>query len=270
MTVARPFVKWPGGKTQLLPELLARVPKEFDTYHEPFVGGGALFWKLQPKRAVLSDSNTHLIDAYCGVRDEVDTVIEKLQDHACVHDADHYAFVRGLVGTVASMETVAAWVIYLNKTCFNGLWRVNKSGRFNVPMGKFKTPPKICDEENLQACAEVLQGVDLCAQPVKAALQRVNPGDFVYLDPPYVPLSTTANFTGYTAEGFGPADQIDLAYAAADLKAKGAHVLLSNAGTVEVIDLYQSLGFAVDIVQARRSINSKGSARGPVHELLIY
>lgn len=266
MTTARPFLKWPGGKRQLLPELLKRIPAKYGTYHEPFLGGGALFFALAPKLANLGDMNPRLIKAYCAVRNDVEAVIERLQEYALDHDEPNYYIRRS--SEPKDDLGIAAWMIYLNKTCFNGLWRVNRLGEFNVPFGRYDNPT-ICDADNLRACAEALRhGIAIAHQGFENVLIEAVAGDLVYFDPPYVPASSTASFTAYTAAGFGPKDQERLRDLALTLKMRGVHVLLSNSGTPAVADLY-ARDFEVTQVAAKRNINSKATARGPVAEYVI-
>jgi DNA adenine methylase len=229
----KPFVKWVGGKRRLVPELLRQAPRSFGRYHEPFVGGGALFFGLAES-----------------------------------HDKDQYYSVRAL--SVDGMEDdadVAAWFIYLNKTGFNGLYRVNRRGLFNVPMGRYKNP-NICDDENLRVCSRALAGVDIRHEGFDAVTERAEPGDFVYFDPPYVPVSDTANFTAYTRSGFGPAEQEKLRDVARRLKDNGVRVIVSNSDTAPVRSLYRR-GFRQRQVLVGRAINSKATARGAVPELII-
>ena len=265
MTKATPLVKWVGGKRQLMPELLARVPSSFATYHEPFLGGGALFFALRPQRAVLSDINQEIVTTYQAVRDNPQVVIDLLQELVLGHCEVQFYSVRDRRYT--DPAEVAARMIYLNKTCFNGLYRVNASGKFNVPIGKFKTPPTICDVANLRACSEALQGAELIQADFRTALLRPNRGDFVYCDPPYIPLSATSSFTSYSAGGFGPEDQRCLASMARELATCGVHVLLSNSSAPAVFELYQ--GMKVEKVAARRNVNCKGESRGEISEVLI-
>lgn len=275
----KPFLKWPGGKAQLLPELLARVPEKYGTYHEPFLGGGALFFALLPQKAVLSDVNPRLINCYKAVRDNCSKVIEQLrrraQDHR--HDPEsNYYHVRevfnsphyALYAETSDVPSVsdAARFIYLNKTCFNGLWRVNRSGEFNVPAGRYKNPT-ICDEENLRAASAALQNAELICGDFERGTPCPNRGDFWYADPPYVPLSKTADFTAYTKDGFTLDDQRRLSVVARNLKAVGVTVMLSNSFVPEVVSLYPD--FTVRTVEARRAINSKGDRRGAVQEAII-
>lgn len=262
---ARPFVKWAGGKRQLLPELLRYVPKQFGTYHEPFLGGGALFFALKPLRAVLSDDNRRLVRAYFGVRDAVDRVVELLATYP--HNKGFFLRMRELDIDSRSDAEHAAWLIYLNKTAFNGLYRVNSKNVFNVPFGRYATP-NICDEPNLRACSAALDGADIRCEDFSAVLERAKPGDFVYFDPPYVPLSASSYFTSYTADGFGMEQHIRLRDVARELKGRGVHVLLSNSSAPTVHELYAD-GFERIPVFAARSVSSKASGRGKIEELII-
>jgi len=266
----RPFLKWAGGKTQLVPELLARLPRRFGAYHEPFVGGGALFFalhragRLDERRVLLSDVNAELIDTYCAIRSLVSQVIERLAEHR--YDRDHFYRVRAQQPEELKLVERAARMIYLNRCGFNGLYRVNAAGRFNVPFGRYSNP-RICDAENLRAVARALRGVGLECTPFERVAERAAPGDVVYFDPPYVPLSTTARFTSYARDGFGPAEQQRLAEVFAALAGRGVGVMLSNSDAPLVHELYA--GFRRDTVQARRAVNSRKDRRGPVGELLV-
>jgi len=261
----RPFLKWVGGKRQLLPVLLPHVPRRFDTYHEPFVGGGALFFALRPTRAVLSDNNALLVRTWRGVRDHVEDVIRLLKSYP--HDKQFFLEMRERDIDAASDVEVAAWFIYLNKTAFNGLYRVNSKNKYNVPFGRYVNPA-ICDAPNLRACSRALLGVSIEHEDFEAVLGRAKPGDFVYFDPPYVPLSATSDFTSYTAEGFSADDQKRLRDVARELKASGVHVLLSNSSAGFVRDLYE--GFQMEEVLATRHVNCQSDGRGPVVELVIW
>ena len=264
------------GKTQLLPELRGHVPAKFNRYFEPFVGGGALFFDmtaggwLDGKTAVLGDSNARLIACYRGIRDSCDIAIRFLRCHAEAYardGADYYYKVRSQPYRLNDPGD-AAWVIFMNKAGYNGLWRVNKKGVYNVPAGKFMRPPTILDEPNLRAVSAALQGVELIVGDfVDGALADY--GDFVYFDPPYWPVSATADFTAYTKTAFGPAEQVRLRDYALLLKKRGAHVLLSNADVPPVRKLYAK-GFECRRVEARRNVNSDASKRGAVGELLIW
>ena len=266
----RPFLKWVGGKRGLLPMLGAHAPATFGRYHEPFVGGGALFFHLAQKRtlprgAVLSDNNERLMRAYQGVRDSVEDVIHLLKSYP--HDKDFYLRMRARNIDDRPDAEVAAWLIYVNRTGFNGLYRVNQKNEFNVPFGDY-TKPKICDPENLRACSRALAKADLRCEPFDLVAERAEPGDFVYFDPPYVPLSATSSFTSYTANGFGLPHQQKLRDVARALKSRGVHVLVSNSSAPLVRELYGEGFFTVE-VKAARSVNSRGDGRGKVVELLM-
>lgn len=269
--VPHPFLKWAGGKRFLVPQIQRHLddhlPDGFGTYHEPFVGGGALFFHLKPSQAFLSDNNRRLVRAYKGVRDQVEEVITALDDKD--NEKEFYLRERARdIDIEHNNAAVAAWLIFLNKAGFNGLYRVNKRNLFNVPYGK-NPRATICDPENLQACSEVLQGASVAREDFSAVAKRAEPGDFVYFDPPYVPLTATANFTSYTQDKFGDDDQIRLRNTARDLKARGVHVLLSNSSAERVVELYTD-GFEMREVQVPRKINSNAAKRGPVAELLIW
>jgi DNA adenine methylase len=264
-TTARPFIKWVGGKRQLLPAIIKHVPKEFGTFHEPFLGGGAVFFALRPKRAVLSDSNVRLIRTYKGIRDDVEGVIKLLR--SCRYERAFFARTRAKKIDVCSDVEVAAWFIYLNRTGFNGLYRVNRLNQFNVPFGRY-VKPTICDADNLRACAKLLSNAELRVEGFETVAKRVRPKDFVYFDPPYVPLSPTSSFTSYTTHGFDMKSQEQLCKVAAKLKRRGVHVLLSNSASPIVRKLYAD--FEMEEVDATRMVNSRGTGRGKIAELLVW
>lgn len=270
--VARPFLKWVGGKSQLLGALMNTLaplgrPKG---YHEPFIGGGALYFalhavgRLPVGRRFVSDANPNLLDAYLGVRDAVEAVIKHLLEHKAQHGEEHYYAVRASVPRGGAAR--AARIIYLNKTCYNGLYRENSRGGFNVPMGRYKNP-LICDAENLRAVSQALQGVDIAPRDFREVLVHAKKGDLVYFDPPYWPVSPTANFTAYAKDNFSEQDQRDLARVFATLAKRGVNVLLSNSDTPFVRELYAD--FAIDTVQANRNVNSRADRRGKVNEVLV-
>jgi DNA adenine methylase len=261
---AKPFVKWAGGKRQLLPAIRAGVPELQGRYFEPFVGGGAVFFDLAPQRAILSDANAELINCYVAVRDRVEALIGALRGH--VYDKDHYYRVRALSPDTLDEVERAARTIYLNKTGFNGLYRVNSKGIFNVPFGRFKNP-NICDEPNLRACSARLARVAIHRRPFEAVLDDARAGDFVYFDPPYVPLSKTAYFTAYSDLKFDLEDQERLAQVTERLACRGVKVMLSNSDVEWVRKRYAR--FTMRNVLAPRSVNSLVSARGLVRELLV-
>jgi DNA adenine methylase len=261
----RPFIKWAGGKRQLLPSLLQHVPTNPATYFEPFIGGGALFFALRPRRAVLADVNRRLIRTYRGVKNNVAEVIRLLRSYP--HEPEFfYRFREENIDDGTDAE-VAAWFIYLNKTGFNGLYRVNRGNRFNVPFGRYANP-NICDDATLHACSEALAETDLLGEDFETVVAKAKRGDFVYFDPPYVPLSTTSSFTSYTPGGFGESEQVRLRDTARRLKERGVGVVLSNSAAPSVRKLYAD-GFDLIEVSATRLVNSKATARGAIVELLI-
>ena len=259
---ARPFIKWAGGKRTLIPEIARRLPEAIHTYWEPFLGGGAVFFALESRIGAvqLSDINSELALTYQVVRNNPEPLIDLLAQHACNHEKPYYLRVRKLADIPSSIE-LAARFIYLNKTCYNGLYRVNKSGQFNVPMGSYKNPI-ICDAENLRAASEVLKKANVRI----GDFDKINPsgGDFVYADPPY-----DGTFAGYDAHGFGEADQTRLRDAAVRWHKVGAAVMVSNSDTELIRSLYGKPPFVLHEVSAPRAINSNGSGRGAVGELLI-
>ena len=265
----KPFVKWVGGKRQILPDIRRHIPKFSGRYHEPFLGGGAVFFDTRPTYAFLTDSNERLIRAYRGVQQDVDGVIKLLKSHQASHSKDFFLLTREKpdLDSGTAVE-VAAWFIYLNRTGYNGLYRVNSRNIFNVPFGTYQNP-NICDEENLKACSEALRGAEIDFRGFESVADRAREGDFVYFDPPYAPLNSTSNFTDYTSKGFGEAEQQQLRDVALHLKKKGVFVLLSNSSAPLVRALYKRPAFKLIPVSARRSVNSNPDGRGLVQELLI-
>lgn len=264
---AKPFVKWVGGKRQLLPAIVKYVPPLTGgaVYHEPFVGGGAVFFHRQPKRAMLTDSNERLIRTYRGIKQDVDGVIRLLRSYP--HDKGFYLEMRARDIDRESDVEIAAWFIYLNRTGYNGLYRVNSKNGFNVPFGDYRNPT-ICDPDNLRACSRALRGARIERRDFESVLGRAKKGDFVYFDPPYIPLTATSKFTDYTSEGFSDAAQVRLRDVALELKRRGVQVLLSNSSAPRVYDLYEKHFECVE-VDARRSVNCKPNGRGRIPELLI-
>lgn len=261
----KPFIKWAGGKRSLLPQIVPHLPEKFRRYHEPFLGSGALFFYLRPRLASLSDTNARLIRTYQGLRDEPDRVIELLSSYP--HEKEFFLKMRGLDIDEQDDAAVAAWFIYLNKTAYNGLYRVNRKNRFNVPFGRYKNPV-ICAESVLRACAKTLRRADLVHGDFEERARRARKGDLVYFDPPYVPLSATSSFTAYTSSGFDMDAQVRLRDVAVALRRRGVHVLISNSSADAVRELYQE-GFDLVEITARRSINSRGDGRKAICELLI-
>jgi DNA adenine methylase len=261
----RPFVKWVGGKRQLMPQILRHVPKSFGRYFEPFVGGGALFFDRAPASAVLGDANARLVATYRGVRDLPDSVIARLREMP--NDPSFFLSTRAQNIDGRPDDEIAAWFIFLNKTGFNGLYRVNSRNVFNAPFGRYKNP-LICDPENLRVCSTALRRAELVCGDFEAIVAQARKGDFVYFDPPYAPLSATSSFTSYTSDGFGPNGQERLRDVALRLKRIGVSVLISNSAAPLVRDLYRK-GFKQIEVKATRMINCKGDSRGAITELLI-
>ena len=274
---AKPFLKWAGGKRQLLPEILKRVPQFTGTYYEPFVGGGSVLFglgELVKGRAFISDSNDRLMMAYMGVQRDVNRVIEILktfEDTLECYRKNRDALNHIDLDDVENAARIAALMIYINKCGFNGLYRENSSGLVNTPYGwsaKFhKKPVVFCDEARLRAASQALDTVALESTDFRDIMEHyVQSGDFVYVDPPYIPVSDKS-FTKYTKSDFGAIDQRELAEACRSLDSKGVKFLVSNSDTLFTHELYA--GFKIETVQARRAINSKGGGRGPVNELLI-
>lgn len=267
--VASPVIKWVGGKSKLLPELRARLPERFGRYYEPFAGGAALFFALSPADAVLADDNRDLIATYRAITDDVDAVIRRLELHRSAHGEAHYYEIRARWNDASvswSAVDRAATFIYLNKTCYNGLWRVNRSGAFNVPVGRYTDPP-ICVPDALRAAQSALSNAELRCADYKKAVADAKPGDFLYFDPPYDPVTATANFTSYSADGFSHDDQRALADTARELVARGCKVMLSNSDTPFIRSIYK--GLRVERVKCPRAINSNAAKRGDVDELVI-
>lgn len=264
----RPFLKWAGGKSYLLPEIRARIPKAYDKYFEPFLGAGAVFFGLAPQRAILGDVNAEVINAFQMVKSQIDPLIESLLKHR--HTKKYFYALREIdrkpdYWTYTDIEK-ASRLMYLNKTCFNGLYRVNSRGEFNVPFGDYEKP-RVVDEENLRLCHQALQNAELRTCSYLDLEAEIQANDFVYLDPPYAPLSPTANFAGYTKDGFSPKDQMELAEFCKRLDKRGVKFLLSNSHTEFIVDLYS--GFKLETVEAPRAINSRSDKRGKVLEVLV-
>jgi DNA adenine methylase len=257
--VARPFIKWVGGKRSILPILLERMPAQYDTYCEPFLGGAALFYAVNPERAYLSDVNFTLILTYTAVRDNLDGVIAELKVLRAAHDKEAYLAARLKVAKENDPAKLAALFIYLNKTCYNGLYRVNKSGAFNVPMGSY-TDPAILDEENLRAASRELGTAEIKQHSFEHLPIRAR--NFYYLDPPY-----HKTFSSYDGSGFGDTDHEKLAAFCAKLHAAGCFFMLSNSDTPFIRGLYKD--FQIEVVKAGRTVSCKGNQRGKENELLI-
>jgi DNA adenine methylase len=263
------MTKWVGGKTQLLPDLIRLIPATKGTYYEPFVGGGAVFWRLQELgrfgRAVLNDVNPEVINTYMMVRDQLPGLIERLDLVLGLpwNTSEYFYEVRASKPSQPIDRAVR--FLYLLKTCFNGLYRINRKGEFNTPFGKY-TNPKLYSATELQACSVALQGVELRVGNFRDAVSDVQAGDVVYFDPPYVPLSSTANFTAYAGQ-FGPQEQQELADTFRALVARGVVCVQSNSDAPLVRELYSD--FQLNVVGARRSVNANGDKRGKINELVV-
>jgi DNA adenine methylase len=272
----KPYVKWAGGKRQLLTEIRKYLPSNTQglTYYEPFIGGGAVFFDLQPRRAVINDYNRELMMSYRVIRDHVEELISALRVHAKKNRRDYYYEVRDIDRNPAAFTQLpdaekAARLIFLNKTCYNGLYRVNSRGLFNVPYGRYHNPA-ICDESLLRAVHDYVAAGDIDIQngDFEESVQNAAAGSFVYFDPPYHSPDKT-NFTEYQAGGFGDAEQIRLRDVFLSLTKRGIPCLLSNADTPFIRGLYQEKGLEILTVQAKRIINSSPGGRGVIQEVLI-
>lgn len=254
---AKPILKWAGGKTQMLNDLLPKVPSSYGRYIEPFFGGGAMFFALQPENAIIADSNPELINMYRQVAANVDEVIQYLKKYE--NTSEMFYTVREQEWTQLPKAEAAARTIFLNRTCFNGLYRVNKQGKFNVPYGKYANP-KICDEDGLKAASEALKKAEiLCGDYLLVLDHYAQPGDFVFLDPPYLPISEYADFKRYTKEQFYEEDHIELAKIIMRLQERGCHIILTNSNHPLVHELYAL--FTIDVIQTKRHISCNGSTR---------
>lgn len=263
-----PIVKWVGGKRQLMFELLKNMPQIYNRYFEPFIGGGALFFELQPEQAYISDMNEELINLYQVVRANVDELITDLKKHDI--SKEYFMEIRNIDRTEDyenwSSIQKASRFIYLNRTCFNGMYRVNSKGEFNVPFGHYKNP-RIVDENNLTNCSNLLQRTEIRHADFSEILTKVQEGDFVYFDPPYVPLSETSSFTSYTKDGFDIDMQFKLRDVCDELDSIGVKFLLSNSDTKLVNELYEN--YNIKKVFASRQINANADGRGKITEVLV-
>lgn len=267
---ATPFVKWVGGKGRILPQLAPLLPAGVERMRhvEPFVGGGAMFFARAPKRALLCDVNSSLIGTYQAIRDDLDGIIAELEELSVGHCKERYYGVRTHYNTMSREPSTerAALFIYLNKTCFNGLHRVNRKGEFNVPMGRYKNP-RILDMDGLIAANAALQRADLVHDGFEGLLRRARPGDFVYFDPPYEPVSNTASFTSYAKGGFGQDAQARLRDVYRELDRRGCKLMLSNSDVPFIRELYSD--YSIDIVAAPRAVNCNAKKRGKVNEVVV-
>ncbi len=260
----KPFVKWVGGKRQLVNEIHKRTPLNFNRYYEPFIGGGAVFFSNGFNKSIISDVNQELINVYYVIKENVEDLIISLKKH--LYDEEYFYKLRKKDISLSNNVEKASRFIYLNKTCYNGLYRVNKKGQFNVPFGKYKSP-LICDEENLRAVNCKLKKTKILCTDFEKSVLTAKKNDFVYFDPPYMPLSSTSYFVGYNKNGFIYNEQIRLRDVFKKLSEKGVYCMLSNSYTKEVKELYSE--FNIDTVKAGRAINSKANGRGKIKEVII-
>lgn len=267
---AKPFVKWAGGKRQLLPNLLKAMPNSFNRYFEPFLGGGALFFELKPTFAIVNDINSEIINLYLVIKNNVELLIKELKDYK--NTSEYFYYIRNMDRNKdfknLSPITRAARVLYLNKTCYNGLYRVNSKGEFNVPFGFYKSP-NIIDVNNLFEVSLFLNrnSIELLNTDFEKSLQSIRADDFVYFDPPYEPIVASSNFTNYTPFGFNRNEQIRLKKICDKLNNMNVKFLLSNSESSFIMELYKN--YKIEIVQASRNINSIGSRRSKINEVLI-
>jgi DNA adenine methylase len=269
-SLVQPFLKWAGGKRQLWPFIKNYLPEKFGTYYEPFLGAGAVLFSLQPSKAVVNDINTELINCYEIIKTLSLDLIQDLQKHTNTEEYFYKIREADRKSSFADLSNVerASRVIYLNKTCYNGLFRVNRNGQFNAPFGDYKNP-NIVNSEVIKAVSRYLNSNDITILngDFKNALSDAKRGDFIYLDPPYDPLSSTSSFTGYSLEGFGKNEQQRLKDLFEELTLKGCLVMMSNSSTPYIYELYQE--YNIIKVPASRNINSNGEERRKIEELLI-
>lgn len=264
----KPFIKWAGGKSQLLPELTARIPTQFSRYFEPFVGGGALYFYIQPEKAYLSDSNAELMNTYEVVKSGVHALIKDLRKH--IYEKEYYYALRNVDRTEEFSEwsniQKASRLIYLNKTCYNGLYRVNSKGFFNTPFGKYDDPT-IVDEGNLLACSKALRSATIVTSSFEWVREKAKRGDFIYFDPPYAPINKTSYFTSYNKDGFDFSMQQALHTLCVALDRKKIKFMVSNSSMPAILKLYKN--FNIDYIKATRAINSKAAKRGRIDEVIV-
>lgn len=266
-SMPRPFLKWAGGKSKLIGQYIPYFPGKYRNYHEPFLGGGAVFFYLQPRLSILTDINPDLITTYRCVRDRLEDLIFLLKEHEHYHSRDYYYGLRANPGKT-DVE-VAARFIYLNRTCFNGLYRVNSKGEFNVPLGRYDNP-KICQVDLLFSASELLQDAEVRVADFEQILNYAhNSDDFVYLDPPYHPISNTSYFTAYSRHPFGELEQKRLRDSCAQLASRGVKVMVSNSDCQFIRKIYSEINFNIHPIKATRAINSNVKKRGTISELII-
>ncbi|QUY65682.1 DNA adenine methylase [Helcococcus kunzii] len=268
----KPFTKWVGGKRQLLNEIVKLMPHSYNTYHEPFVGGGALFFYLQPKNAVINDMNSDLILSYRAIKDDLNNLIEELEYHKQHNSKEYFLDLRSYdrderINSLSNTQK-AARIMYMLRVCFNGMYRVNSKNQFNVPYGRYKNP-KIVDKVLLKNISDYLNSSNILIlnEDFEVSIKECKAGDFVYFDPPYIPISETSSFTSYTNEGFSYEDQVRLRNIFSELTRKNVYCMLSNSNSPKTLELYEQ--FNIHQVKAKRSINSISSKRGEISEVII-
>ena len=275
LATPRPFVKWAGGKRQLIPILNQNIPSRFGTYHEPFIGGGALLFHVLTQKSnqhcSISDLNSDLVLAYTTIRDKIDQLISSLENHEKNYRQDSSTYYYNIRDQSPKDDIEkTSRLIFLNRTCFNGLYRVNSKGKFNVPLGRY-TNPNIVNEQNLRSVSNLLKTshISIKCRDFEGVLDDAKRGDFVYFDPPYQPVSSTANFTSYTNKDFTSDDLMRLCNLCKRLDSKGCHVMLSNSHSKEVVKLFSGKPWKTTKIRANRAINSNSNRRTGHFELLI-
>jgi len=273
--LAQPFLKWAGGKRQLVPVIEKHIPRKYTQYYEPFIGAGAVLFSLQPAKSVINDVNSELVNCYRVIRDSPDDLLRLCDQHKRNNSKDYFYKLRvqdrqPCFEDLSSVER-AARIMYLNKTCFNGLFRVNSQGQFNVPYGDYANP-SIADPTVIKAVSTFLnqRTVRICEGDFADSVSTARKGAFVYFDPPYHPISDTASFTGYSVDGFGASEQEKLKLVCDKLSDRGCNVLVSNSNASFIRELYTDSRYEIVEVRASRTINAVGSKRGKIGELLIY
>jgi len=271
---AKPFLKWVGGKKKIILQIKQYIPESYCRYFEPFIGGGALFFDLEPKKAYINDINKILVSAYKNIKNHPYEIIKKLEDlQKIFYEKNNeerkiyfYEIRDAFNNTEYNLFLKTSYMIFLNKTCYNGMYRENSKGKFNVPFGRYKNP-KILDKENILAVSKLLTNTIITSCSFEKAVENAESGDFIYFDPPYHPLSITSNFTSYSNGGFTKEDQIKLRDVFKDLDKRNCFVMLSNSDTEFIREIYEE--FTQKTVSAARSINCKAAGRGKINELLI-
>jgi DNA adenine methylase len=268
--MAAPILKWAGGKRSLIPNILALLPNDYKSrpYHEPFFGGGALFFTIKPRRGSINDINQRLVNFYKVVRDKPEEMIMEALQYK--YEKETYYRLRERYNQPQLLDVEeAALTLYLNKTAFNGLYRVNSQGKFNVPFGRYSNPT-IVDKERIMTASKLLKNIEILQTDFRYVVDKAQTGDLVYFDPPYLPISETANFTSYSSDGFNWNDQIRLRDVCIKLHQNNVFFVLSNSYVEKLVENYRGVDeFRVLTVKAKRAINSKASARGPINEVLV-